>query len=296
MEHLPQELIDAIIDQFAPHSEAATPDGPDRYYVSEPQAAALMACALTSRSFYHGTGSFCLRESITSAIIIILSLPKTTSSLSFKLSLSRNLQGQASRTNPPSQESLNLDRYLWGRTAGALKLDIYSILHSLQALPIYIRVITPILDVYLDSDFILTSYVKYVGITLDSAGKSTDTVDFTLASRILALVPKLPTFFISTFHKAPHFRSLTLGRYTFTDLMELESLLSHAHGSRELTLGIIKIDKYEISAHPADPASHEALVVLDSLDVGFEYMVARDAVDAMLPSAYWTSDIYNHCV
>jgi hypothetical protein len=53
-----------------------------------------------------------------------------------------------------------------------------------------------------------------------------------------------PTFFISTFHKAPHFRSLTLGRYTFTDLMELESLLSHAHGSRELTLGIIKIDKY----------------------------------------------------
>jgi hypothetical protein len=73
MEHLPQELIDAIIDQFAPHSEAATPDGPDRYYVSEPQAAALMACALTSRSFYHGTGSFCLRESITSAIVRYLS-------------------------------------------------------------------------------------------------------------------------------------------------------------------------------------------------------------------------------
>jgi hypothetical protein len=48
MVHLPQELDDAIIDQFAPRGEAGKPDG---YFVPESEGSALMACALVSRGF-----------------------------------------------------------------------------------------------------------------------------------------------------------------------------------------------------------------------------------------------------
>jgi hypothetical protein len=112
-----QELIDTIIDQFAPQGEAATPD---RHYVREPQAAALRACALTSRSF----------------------LPRCLEHLFASVDCN---------------------------TARSSKLEA----------------------LVSESPQILTSYVKYATITLDSEiGESTD-VDFTLASQILGLVPKL---------------------------------------------------------------------------------------------------------
>ncbi|KAJ7251751.1 hypothetical protein C8J57DRAFT_1520559 [Mycena rebaudengoi] len=66
----------------------------------------------------------------------------------------------------------------------------------------------------------------------------------------------------------------------FTDLMELESLLSHAHGLKELTLNNIDFD--DTFARPADPASHKALIVLDSLDVELDPRVAFSEQDAML--------------
>jgi hypothetical protein len=59
--------------------------------------------------------------------------------------------------------------------------------------------------------------------------------------------------------------------------MELESLLSHAHGLKELILEFVEFD--DMSARRVDPTPHEALVVLDSLDVS---NLATEAVDAML--------------
>jgi hypothetical protein len=48
MGRLPQELIDTIIDQFAPRGEDALPD---QYYVPESERAALRDCSLASRTF-----------------------------------------------------------------------------------------------------------------------------------------------------------------------------------------------------------------------------------------------------
>jgi hypothetical protein len=62
--------------------------------------------------------------------------------------------------------------------------------------------------------------------------------------------------------------------------MELESLLSHARGLKELSLNLINLD--DTSTRPADSVSHKPLVVLDYLDVLFDHRVATEAVDAML--------------
>jgi hypothetical protein len=69
--------------------------------------------------------------------------------------------------------------------------------------------------------------------------------------------------------------------------MELESLLSNAHGLKELAL---EVDFDDMSARQADPVSHEARVVLDSLKLDFPVRVAKHAPDAML-STFSTLDI-----
>jgi hypothetical protein len=63
--------------------------------------------------------------------------------------------------------------------------------------------------------------------------------------------------------------------------MELESLLSHAYGLKELILEEITFDNL---SRPADLASHEALVVLDSFQLHSygHHQAAEDVVDAML--------------
>ncbi|KAJ7214155.1 hypothetical protein C8J57DRAFT_1732766 [Mycena rebaudengoi] len=116
MGRLPQELIDAIINQIAPQGEWAAV--PDTYHAHESDQEALMACALTSRSFLPRS-----REHLFDAVVL--------------------------DTKAPSK---------------------------LEAL-------------VSESPHILTSYVKYVLCILDY-DTSTRTADFTLASRILGLVPK----------------------------------------------------------------------------------------------------------
>jgi hypothetical protein len=230
MVQLPQELIDAIIDQFAPRGDDTLPN---KYWVPEAEKAALSACSLASRIF-----------------------------------LCRSRQ------------------------------------HLFAGIEFYTDCSSQLEDLVSESPDILTSYLKYFSIVFNCESELEDGLDFTLASSILALAPKLvhldiyvnltrlgwdsqPSLFKNAVYQAlqlPHLRSLSLGHYTFASVMELEYLLSHAHGLKELILDMISFE--DTSARPANAPSHEPLVVLDSLDVGLDGTLRDDViaagVDAML--------------
>jgi hypothetical protein len=76
--------------------------------------------------------------------------------------------------------------------------------------------------------------------------------------------------------------------------MELESVLGHANGLKELILNSVIFE--DVSARRAGPVSHEPRVVLDSLKLDFPVLVdfpervAKHALDAML-STFSTPDI-----
>jgi hypothetical protein len=74
----------------------------------------------------------------------------------------------------------------------------------------------------------------------------------------------LPAIFKDALHSTlqlPSFRSLSLTQYTFANVRELESLLSHARGLKELILSDVFFE--DRSADPGDPVSQDALVILD---------------------------------
>ncbi|KAJ7292508.1 hypothetical protein C8J57DRAFT_1490012 [Mycena rebaudengoi] len=146
---------------------------------------------------------------------------------------------------------------------------------------------------------VIASYVKYFIIVLH-ADKYTRLVDFTVVSQILALLKNLvylevhlsldglaahiwPTIFKNAFFEPlllPAFQSLSLLSCTFADVLELESLLSHASGLNALTLKDVKFDHTD--ARRAEPVSHEPRIILSSLEVTMGRM--HGAVDAMLSS------------
>ncbi|KAJ7218904.1 hypothetical protein C8J57DRAFT_1537265 [Mycena rebaudengoi] len=230
MGQLPQEIIDAIIDQFATSDEGQLRRG------NEPrEAKALKACALTARAF-----------------------------------------------RSRSQQHLFASISCFTSNSGKLGPLVSGSPH-------------------------LASYVTYFIVVLH-ADRSTGVVDFTVVSQTLALLENLvylqvysihkgpaagmwPAIFKNAFHEAlllPALRSLSLVRCTFADVLELESLLSHATGLKALTLEAVEFDN--TNARRADPVSHEPRIILDSLEVTLDNRLADDAVDAML-SSFTTLDI-----
>ncbi|KAJ7218900.1 hypothetical protein C8J57DRAFT_1732119 [Mycena rebaudengoi] len=230
MGQLPQEIIDAIIDQFATSDEAKLRIG------NEPREAdALKACALTARAFR-------------------------------------------------SKSQRHLFASILCSTSHSDKLEV----------------------LVSGSPHLIASYVTYFIIVLRT-DKSTRVVDFTVVSRILALLENLvylqvcssvdrrgarmwPAIFKNTFHEAlllPAFRSLSLVSCTFADVLELESLIGHASGLKALTLKDVEFDNTD--ARRADPVSHKPRIVLDSLEVTSS-RIPDAPVDAML-SSFTTLDI-----
>jgi hypothetical protein len=147
--------------------------------------------------------------------------------------------------------------------------------------------------------------VAYFIIGMRAYGSTGVIVHFTVVSQTLALLENLvylqvhssldglaarrwPAIFKNAFHEAlllPTFRSLSLVSCTFADVLELESLLSHASGLKALTLKGVKFENTD--ARRADPVSHEPRIILDSLEVS---RLLHGAVDAML-SSFTTLDI-----
>ncbi|KAJ7277776.1 hypothetical protein C8J57DRAFT_1222565 [Mycena rebaudengoi] len=135
------------------------------------------------------------------------------------------------------------------------------------------------------SPHLIASYVTHFNVVL------TWTIDSnTLISRILGLAENLTHLGLYCAHNStmrtptplfPEFGCYAVTDCTFADVLEIESLVSHASNLKELDLGVLNHD--DMSVRHGDPVSHEERVVLDSLTLTI-HGTADHVVDAMLSS------------